>query len=67
MSRAEESREALEQRLADLQNELEAEISRLRGELDPQTVHIERSEVQPRKTDITVETVALLWLKAGGA
>ena len=65
--RAEESREALEQRLADMQNELETEISRLRGELDPQTVAIERSEVKPRKTDITVEPVALLWLKAGGA
>jgi TolA-binding protein len=65
VSRAEESREVLAQRLADMQNELEAEISRLRGELDPQTVAIERTEVKPRKTDIAVETVALLWLNAG--
>lgn len=64
VSRAEESREVLAQRLADMQNELEAEISRLRGELDPQTVPIERSVVKSRKTDIKVETIALLWVSA---
>jgi hypothetical protein len=64
VSRAEESREVLTQRLADMQNELEAEISRLRGELDPQTVAIERNEVKPRKADTAVETIALLWVSA---
>lgn len=64
VSRAEESREVLTQRLADMQNELEAEISRLRGELDPQTVAIERNEVKPRKADTSVETIALLWVSA---
>jgi hypothetical protein len=63
VSRAEESREVLAQRLAEMQNELEAEISRLRGDLDPQSVAIERSQVKPRKSDITVETVALLWMR----
>jgi hypothetical protein len=62
VNRAEESLEVLAQRLADMQNELEAEISRLRGELDPQTVAIERSEVKPRKADTTVESIALLWV-----
>ena len=62
MSRAQESHEVLTQRLADMQNELDAEVSRLRGELDPQTVTIERSEVKPRKTDTAVETIALLWV-----
>lgn len=61
VGRAEENREVLEQRLSDLQNELEAEVSRLRGELDPATVHIERTSVKPRKADIDVRTVALLW------
>jgi hypothetical protein len=64
VSRAEESREVLAQRLVEMQNELEAEISRLRGELDPQTVAIERSEVKPRKADITVEVLALLWMRS---
>ena len=65
VSRAEESREVLAQRLADMQNELEAEISRLRGDLDPQTVAIERINIKPRKSDITVETIALLWTSRG--
>jgi hypothetical protein len=47
-----------------MQNELEAEISRLRGELDPQTVAIKRSEVKPRKADTTIESMALLRVAA---
>lgn len=61
VGRAEESREALEQRFTDMQNELEAEISRLRGELDPATVQIEESAVKARKADIEARTLALLW------
>jgi hypothetical protein len=61
VSRADENREVIEQRLSDLQNELESEVSRLRSELDPATVAIEQTSVKPRKTDIDVRTVALLW------
>ena len=56
------SREVIQQRLTDLQNELESEVSRLRTELDPATVQIEQTSVKPRKTDIDVRTVALLWV-----
>jgi hypothetical protein len=45
-----------------MQNELESEVSRLRGELDPTTVAIDQTSVKPRKTDIDVRTVALLWV-----
>ncbi|MDY6944658.1 MAG: ATP-binding protein [Pseudomonadota bacterium] len=61
VGRAEEGRDVLEQRLSDLQDELETEVSRLRSELDPATVHIEQISVKPRKTDIDVRTLALLW------
>lgn len=61
VSRADENREVIEQRLSDLQNELESEVSRLRSELDPATVAIEQTSVKPRKTDIDVRAVALLW------
>lgn len=61
IDRAEDSREVLQQRLTEMQTELEAEISRLRTELDPTTVAIEQTTVKPRKTDIDVRTVALLW------
>lgn len=62
VGRAEDNREVLDQRFADLQNELEAEISRLRGELDPATVLVEQTLVKPRKADIDVTTVGLLWV-----
>lgn len=62
IDRAEENREAIQQRLTDMQNELESEVSRLRSQLDPATVPIEQTEVKPRKTDIDVRTIALLWV-----
>jgi hypothetical protein len=62
VSRAEESREVIEQRLQDLQNELESETSRLGAEFDPATVEIERVEVKPRKTDIEVGDLTLAWI-----
>jgi hypothetical protein len=62
IDRAEENRDVLQQRLTEMQNELESEIGRLRSELDPSTVTIEQTSVKPRKTDIDVRTVALLWV-----
>jgi hypothetical protein len=64
VGRAEQNRDAIEQRLRDLQNELEAETNRLRAELDPATVRVEQISVKPRKSDIDVRTVALLWVPA---
>lgn len=61
VSRAEESREVLEQRLNDLQNELEQEVSRLRSDFDPASAEVQRIEVKPRKSDIEVTTLALAW------
>ena len=62
VSRAEESREVLEQRRNDLQNELEQEISRLKSEFDPATARVERVEIRPRKSDIEVTMLALAWV-----
>lgn len=62
IARAEESREVLQQRLTEMQSELESEVTRLRTELDPTTVTIEQTSIKPRKTDIDIRTVALLWI-----
>lgn len=62
VSRAEENREVLQQRLDSLQAELESEVARLRSDLDPASVAIEQTSVKPRKTDIDVRTLALLWV-----
>lgn len=61
VGRAEENREALAQRCADTQNELETQISRLRGELRPAAVQIEQTAVKPRKSDIEIRTLVLSW------
>jgi len=62
VTRAEQGRDVLEQRLRDLQNELEQQMERLRTELDPATVEIQTIAIKPRKSDTVVETMALVWV-----
>jgi hypothetical protein len=62
VSRAQDSREVLQQRLGDLQNELEQEVARLKGEYDPASAAMERVEIRARKSDIEVTTLALAWV-----
>lgn len=62
VSRAEESLEGLRQRHADLENEFEQETSRLQGEFDPAVAVIDRVQIKPRKSDIDVTEMALVWV-----
>ena len=55
------SLETIKQRMTDLQAELEQEIAKLQGELDPAAIELDNIEVKPRKTDTVVSEVALLW------
>jgi hypothetical protein len=52
---------ALEERVAALNAELEAEVDRLEAEFDPNTIRIETVPVRPKKSDISVEGLALVW------
>jgi hypothetical protein len=61
VTRAEESIEVLRQRLADTQRDVEAEVARLENTLDPATLSLTQVEVTPRKSDIAVGEVALVW------
>ena len=61
VTRAEESLEVLQQRLADTQREVEAEVARLETTLDPLTIALRAIEVPARKSDIAVGEVALVW------
>jgi hypothetical protein len=58
---AQESAEVVRRRMADLDEELKAEIARLQAETDPTTQEI---AVRPRKGDIVVERLALAWIPA---
>jgi hypothetical protein len=59
--RAEESVGQIEQRLADLNQECEAAVAALDTTLDAQAVALRAVNLAPRKTDIAVGKVMLLW------
>ncbi len=61
VTRAEESIEMLQQRLAELQREVEAEAARLETTLDATTITLRSIEVPARKSDIAVGELALVW------
>ena len=59
--RAAESSEQAAQRHAQLVQELEAELAALDQALDPQQIELRTVSLTPRKTDIAVGAVQLLW------
>ncbi len=59
---ASENLDALQQQKADLEAELNSEIQVLEGTTDPQTQKIEIASQRPKKADIAVRMVALVWL-----
>jgi hypothetical protein len=61
VDRADESLEVLQQRLIALQAESETEISRLAESLDASSVVLRATTVTPRKSDLAVGEVALVW------
>jgi hypothetical protein len=62
VARAGENAEVLQQRLADLQAELETETARLQGELDPAAVGIETTSIKPRKSETTTTALSVVWV-----
>jgi len=71
IGRAEESTGLLKERLAALEEELRAEIAKIQEGTEPGGLAIERTEIRPRKSDITVTRVSLVWtpwrVSEGGA
>ena len=61
VDRADESLEVLQQRLIALQAESETEISRLAESLDAGSIVLRATTVTPRKSDLAVGEVALVW------
>ena len=64
VERAEESLEILQKRLADMEAELEQEVGRMQAQLSADTVAVDVVAVKPRKSDIDVSELALLWQAA---
>ena len=59
---AEADARAVREQIEAINAELEAEVARLEAEFDPAAAPIEVSAVRPRKADIAVEDVALVWV-----
>jgi hypothetical protein len=62
VANAEAEAAALRDQQQSLNAELEGEISRLETELDPATIRIETAATKPKKADIAVEDLALVWV-----
>jgi hypothetical protein len=61
IGRAQDTVESLEQRLAALEEEFRAETAALEAKVDPQMEQLESITLQPKKTGISVQLVALTW------
>jgi hypothetical protein len=58
---ATENLEVLQQRLSDMNAQIEQEIAAIQNQYEPGAVEITKASIHPRKSDITVGLVALLW------
>jgi len=61
VAHAEADARALREQVEALNAELEAEVARLESEFDPQAIQLESVPVKPRKADLAVEDLALVW------
>lgn len=59
---AREAHRALINQLDDLNAEVEQEIHRVQDLFDPDLMEFGQEEIKPRKTDVTIHRVALVWL-----
>lgn len=58
---AEENIEAVQARLAALDAEFKVEAEKLSAHIDPTSIELEELTLQPKKADITISQVALVW------
>ena len=62
VSDANEGVEVLQQRMADLEAELKAETDQVQADLSPDKLPLTEQVVQPKKSEINVSAVTLVWL-----
>jgi hypothetical protein len=67
VKRAEETEGALQQQIAALEEELQAELAARAASTDPLSEALETVALRPKKADITVRRVGLVWLPYRGS
>jgi hypothetical protein len=66
VGRAKETVEAVQQQIQDLDGELQSELAASEAAADPATEKLETVSLRPKKSDITVRRVALVWIPDAG-
>jgi Helicase HerA, central domain len=61
VTQAEDEVNAYHQQLQDLEAQMNSEISAVLSDKDAETIQLDKTCVRPRKSDISVEKVALVW------
>ena len=61
IARAIEDLEARRRELADLEGQFEEEIAEVRESADPEALELKTVKIRPRKSDIALGRVALVW------
>jgi hypothetical protein len=61
-ARAQENVEALRQQQADLDAQFQAELQDLDSKIDPLTEQLETLSIRPKKTNISIRLVGLVWM-----
>ena len=61
VARAGDTVESIKKQIADLQAEFNAEVTNMGDRFDPMTETLETLIIKPRKTDINVQLVSLVW------
>ena len=61
IDRAKDTVEAIQKQLKDLQDRFDAEVAALQSKTDPMTEELQTLAVRPKKSDISVQLLALVW------
>ena len=61
IGRAQETVEALQSQLAEMDTELQAETQALEAKIDAQNEQFETLSIKPKKTNISVQLITLAW------
>jgi hypothetical protein len=61
VARAVRELEAQQKKLVEMETEFEAEVQAIRESADPTALELEELQIRPRKSDIAIDRIALVW------
>jgi hypothetical protein len=61
IDRAKDTVEAIQKQMKDLQDQFDSEVAALQSKIDPMTEDLQTLAIRPKKSDISVQLLALVW------